>query len=294
MTVSSTSSADAGEESAQIGLAAAYEGLTHGRVSEIDSVLSDLDRRLQQQPDDGYAHFYAAAFRLWKLSEDSNSLGGLLGALRLPDETIAHFERAQQLMPDDFRVPGFFGLTQLSIGTLTSDEASTQRGLRTLDRAIELYPAYGYFLRATATSGRAKDDPLFATTIGDMERMAEACLLQKGGEQVAYLYPDATDSVPHPRVCSNAGIVPHVWEGTFISFGDIALKSGVAAARVRALYRTAQASPAYATWPFARMLEQRIQDVETNAALYADTNPFNDPPVWAASGHICVGCHQER
>jgi len=197
----------------------------------------------------------------------------VLATLSLPDETIAHFGRAQELMPDDFRVPGFFGLAQLSIGTLTGDEASTQRGLRTLDRAIALYPAYGYFLRATATSGRAKDDRLFATTLGDMERMAEACLLQKGSDQVAYLYPDASDAVPHPRVCSNAGIVPHVWEGTFISFGDMALRSGAAAARVRALYRTAQVSPVYATWPFAPMLEQRIQDVETNAALYADTKP---------------------
>lgn len=284
--------ADAREAPSRVGVTAAYAVLTRGEVSAADAVLGDLDERVRAQPTDGYATFYSAAFRLWKLAEGTNSLGDLLSAVSIPEEMIARFERAEELMPNDFRVPGFFGLVLLDAGILSGDQTMIGRGQRTLERAIAMNPAYGYFLRATATSGLATDDPLYATTIGDMEALAKACRWPPGDDQVTYRYPGPGDDLGS-RVCSNEGIVPHVWEGTLISFGDVALKSGWAPARVRAIYRSVQASPSYAAWPFAELLERRLREVETNAAAFSDANPFNDPVVWGSQGHICAGCHQK-
>jgi hypothetical protein len=72
------------------------------------------------------------------------------------------------------------------------------------------------------------------------------------------------------------------------------LKAGGDAERARALYRSAQTSPTYDSWPFASLLEERIATAEARRAQYADPNPLNDPPVWALDGHICRGCHQQR
>ena len=88
--------------------------------------------------------------------------------------------------------------------------------------------------------------------------------------------------------------MPHAWEGYFAGFGDIALKAGLGAERARAIYRSAQNSPAYATWPFKELLEKRIANADRLAAAYGDANPLNDPAVWALEGNICLECHQEK
>jgi hypothetical protein len=123
-----------------------------------------------------------------------------------------------------------------------------------------------------------------------------------GVEKDCHVQVDANGTYQYPtdkrtdrsRICANEGIVPHSWEGYFANFGDIALKSGLGAERARAIYRSAQTSPTYATWPFKEVLEKRIADADKAAAAYADADPLNNPTVWALDGNICLGCHQEK
>ena len=292
--VSPAADVDAGGVVAADSIAQAYAALTRGDPSTIDATLEALDRALAARPDGGFENFYAGTFRIWKLSEGSLGLGDILRTPNLADETLDRLGRARMLMPDDFRVPGFLGLAQVNAGNLSSDDAMLQKGLATLDQAIAQFPAYGHYLRAMSTSGLAKDSALFRGAVDDMAALTKACVLTESDGEVAYVYPSGPTAAPSPHVCLNDGIVPHVWEGIFITFGDLALKSGASPARVRALYRSAQTSPTYASWPFAKLLEQRLARVDSDVKLYADDNPLNDPEIWATEGHICTGCHKAR
>jgi hypothetical protein len=80
----------------------------------------------------------------------------------------------------------------------------------------------------------------------------------------------------------------------FITFGDFVLRSGQTPDQARAIYRSAMNSPTFAEWPFASELQARIDQADQRAALYADDDPSNDPPLWPSSGHLCVGCHQRQ
>jgi hypothetical protein len=263
-------------------LSDAYAALTRGDRSNIGSVIAAIDQQSAAQPDNAYAVFYAGAFRLWGLSEltDPTTAPGVLDNL----------ERAHAMLPSDFRVTGFYGMSQVVVGGL-GDAQLQQDGLQTLAKAVEQESTYGHFLRATAVSTLDPSDPLFQMALSDMQAMGPDCKVQIDANGT-YHYPTDMQTV-RSRICTNDGIVPHAWEGYFASFGDIALKSGMDAEHARAIYRSAQTAPTYGEWPFKQVLEQRIADAEQAAAAYADANPLNDPTVWALSGNICVGCHQK-
>ena len=272
----------------------AYAAITRGDKTALDSVLVALDAAHKAHPDDGQLAFYAGTMRLWKLSELALGVADLLRTPSLPDEILSRLEQARALIPNDFRVPGFLGLAQVNAGLLVSNQPLIDKGLATLDQAIAQFPAYGHFLRAASTAGMAKDDPLFSQALDDLVALTRECLYEEGDAETAYVYPREPSQAPIPQVCLDDGIVPHVWEGIFMLYGDMALKAGWSTPRVRALYRSAQTAPNYKSWPFAPSLEQRIAQGAENARLFADQNPLNDPGLWVTSGHICTGCHQEH
>lgn len=275
-------------------MSAAYAAMTRGDKTALDGALVALDAAQKAHPDDGHLALYAGTMRLWKMSEGALGVADLLRSPSLPDQIVSQLERARALIPNDFRVPGFLGLAQVNMGLLTSNQPLLDEGLATLDQAIVQFPAYGHFLRAASTSGLAKDDPLFSQALTDLVALTKECRFDEGNAETAFVYPSDPSQTPSPHVCLDDGIVPHVWEGIFILFGDLALKAGWDTPRALAIYRSAQTAPAYKTWPFAGVLEQRIAQAAENARLFADQNPLNDPGLWVTSGHICTGCHQEH
>lgn len=258
----------------------AYAALTRGDRSSLPSIVAAIDAQSAANPDDRYAVFYAGVFRLWGLAEG----GDITGA----PGVIDNLERAHELLPDDFRVTGFYGMSQVMFGSLTDPQA-LDTGLEVLALAVKQQSAYGHFLRATAVSGFPADDPNFKIALTDLLGFGQDCVMPDS--EGIYHYP-TNDEPSRSRVCNDESIVPHVWEGYFLTAGDIALKTGWDATKASALYRSVQTSPHYETWPFKAVLEQRIADAEANAAAYADGNPLNDPATWVLSGNICVGCHQ--
>ena len=82
----------------------------------------------------------------------------------------------------------------------------------------------------------------------------------------------ATETDPRlKRACSNSWIAPHNVQGFFLNMGDMIAKSGdpVLARRV---FARAKEAEAYATWPYAAMLEERI------------ATPSRTSPAFAADG----------
>ena len=252
----------------------AYDALTRADYSNIQGIIAGIDRYRDANPDNAYGYLYAGIFRLWAAADSGGA--GLLAAPDIVTGTIENLSRAHEMLPNDFRASGFLGVSQVLFGQLAA-------GLETLQESVDQFPEYGHFLRGYGTGSLASTDPNFKKYgVNDMVADVGACMLETDASG-AWVYPKEGHPKYGQRVCTNAGIVPHVWEGWFMTFGDLAVKAGWSKERVSAVYRTAQNSPVYDQWPFKRDLEQRIANV-------MDGNPVNDA---AVVGRICSSCHQK-
>ena len=77
-----------------------------------------------------------------------------------------------------------------------------------------------------------------------------------------------------------------------LNLGNGLVKAGqVEAAKV--IYADAQYADNYATWPYRDVLEAiAASDLDARAALYADADPSNDPPL-SVPNRSCVYCHAQ-
>jgi len=267
----------------------AFGALSRRSVNDVRSSVVELDRATAIDPKDGYAMFYSGALRLMLLAQTS-TLRDVIELPSLISEVLTRLEKAHELLPDDFRVTSFLALSQTMAGGLLGDPKQLDEGLRVFELGLEQHKPYGHFLRALALAPQPRDDPKFELAVSDMLAVATECGYPDGDATARYSYPSDPSNSVSPHVCLNEGFVPHVWEGVFLAYGDIALKAGWKAEDARALYRSAQSAPGYDTWPFADVLEARIDDADNRAKRHQDRNPFNDPELWGTQ--ICAGCHQ--
>lgn len=268
----------------------AYDVLSAGRVGELRQVLSELDSAAETR-DDGYANFYAGAFGIWAIGS-SSTVNDVFALPSLIQDSLKRLERGHQLLPNDFRATSFLALGQLFIGNAFGDQALITAGQRTFEQGFAQMPAYAHYLRACSLSGTNRQSDLFKMSLDDMRGLMKECAYPAGDGPYSYRYPSDPQAAPHPSICLNEGMVPHVWEGVFTTYGDLMVKAGDVAAG-RALYQSVQTAPHYADWPYRSALEERLQNASTRAAQHADRNPLNDPVLWTLGPLICVGCHQK-
>jgi hypothetical protein len=94
------------------------------------------------------------------------------------------------------------------------------------------------------------------------------------------------------RVCWDDDIAPHNLEGFLLFFGDLLVKQGnVDVARVA--YNDVLKVRQYPSWPYQSLVQDRLStDLNAKAALYADADPSNDPPLGAnGQNRGCAYCH---
>jgi hypothetical protein len=229
--------------------------------------------------------------RFWQLGEEIDLPTNPADALQVTRTTIDRFREAQSLLPNDDRAPAFGGLGKVIIGNILGDADMRTEGLSDIDEGIRIFPAYSHFLRALASAQAPADSEDFAAVLPHMQAVLDTCGMKKdaaGNEQ--YLKGPLPGAL---RPCNDDGIVPHVWEGFFINYGDLLLKAGKGADEARSAYERAKLAPRFDKWPFATALQDRIDHADDRAALYADGDASNDPKLWLQDGHICTGCHQD-
>jgi hypothetical protein len=75
-----------------------------------------------------------------------------------------------------------------------------------------------------------------------------------------------------------------------LNLGNGLVKAGdIDAARI--IYANAKYSKTYTSWPYRQVLEAiAASDLNARAALYADADPSNDPPL-GVPNRGCVYCH---
>lgn len=268
----------------------AYAALTSGATDQVPAVIDALDALVAAQPNDQQALFYSGVMRLWVLGDGLTPGMTLAQTFDTSTTALSRLDQAHALAPDDDLALGFDGLANVFIGRRLNDSTKVDSGLAELDEGVARLPAYTHFLRALAAAN-AQD---FATAVSHMYETLAACNVPPdAGPAFAYA---AGPQDPAHVACNDEGIVPHVFEGFCITFGDFLLRSGAGAEAARAAYRSAKSSPSYAQWPFAPELETRIAQADERAAAYADGGAADDggPPLWPSSGHLCTGCHQQH
>jgi hypothetical protein len=291
----SSSSTGSGSESgspADDAVLRAYEALTAGDRDKATRVIADLDDAVAKDPSYGRATFYSAIMRFWRFGDQIALPSTANDVLAEATTMIDRFRKAQALLPDDDRAPAFGGLAKVIIGNISSDAAMRSEGMSDIDHGIEIFPSYSHFLRALASAESPPSSDDFKAVMPEMQAVVDTCGIRPNAAgDYAYLEGPLPSAL---RVCNDDGIVPHVWEGFLINYGDLLLKAGKGADAARAAYEGAKLAPRFAQWPFASALQDRIDHVGDRAALYADADAANDPALWMQAGHICTGCHQDQ
>jgi hypothetical protein len=270
----------------------AYAALTAGKSDDVADVVASVDAQATKDPGDGRAMFYSAIMRLWEFGERVGLPSDALGVLDESKAMLERFAQARTLLPMDQRVAGFQGLANVEVGRTLGDGDMISEGMTHLDEDIAIFPAYAHFLRALASVDTPANSDDFASVIPNLEAVVQTC-----GSDASATGELAYDPGPLPsalRVCNDEGIVPHVWEGFLVEYGDALLKAGQGADAARAKYRSAMNAPRFDEWPYASELQDRIDHADQRAGLYADGDPGNDPTLWNQEGHICRGCHQDH
>lgn len=269
----------------------AYAALVAADHDALPGVIAALDDAIALDPTDGASAFYAGTMRLWRLTRlRADPAGNAVEMAFDAQATLALLESAHALRPASEHAAAFLGVAQVTVGAVVGDQARVERGRAVLEAAVPLHPAYVSGVRAIALGALPRDHPAFPEAIVGMNATLAACGLEGTGEHgLTFAYPGGAQPSAR-RVCNDEGIVAHVWEGIFLTFGDIVVKHGDAA-RARELYANARSAPDFDTWTLRDLLDQRIAQAGERAALYLDEDPSNDPRTWMEEERICTGCH---
>jgi hypothetical protein len=271
-----------------------YEALVAADHAALPRLVPSMDALFERSPEDGVVAFYTGIVHLWNLTRARQDPDRDLLSMALESDTaIASFERAVALRPKSEHAAAFLGAALLAAGDYIGNEVQIEEGRRVLDGAVPLNPAYVNGVRGIGLGALPRSHPLFAEAEGALFAVVEACGYESSGEDgVRFTYPEG--GLPSARrVCNDSGLVAHVWEGLFLTFGDVVVKQGDAA-RARVVYENARSSPAYDRWLLRDLLEERIAGADARAALYLDEDPANDPLTWMEEDQVCVGCHASR
>ncbi len=181
------------------------------------------------------------------------------------------------------------------LGAFLSDAGFDKvTGSALVDTAAKYAPQVGLFQKMHIRRFAAADDSTTAISVDWGFKWWEYCL----GAPIDRNNPDFTGKVQPPTegpkgFCWGSARVPHGFEGSWMIFGDLLVKSGNLVAARRA-YLNAQLGVNYSRWKYKPELEQRLaSDLLARYATYASHDPAN----WATIGnpaHGCTQCHASK
>jgi hypothetical protein len=279
---------------------AIYHGNDYNAIPEIQSELQGaLDR------DPGNATLYAllGATHFWHFGEYTRDPKATPASLQQDiSSAVQLFENAlnidyyrQHLIGyvNDDHLPGYLGITMAHAGQLSNNANLMAKADQVLDYAVYQFPEFNNFNRWAAHNTDPKDSETYKKALDSLWQAIDACVggvIDRTNPDVRqYLYLQTP--VGRKKACWSQGtIAPHSFEGLVLNLANGLVKAGqVDAARI--MYGNAKYADNYATWPYREVLESiAASDLDARAALYADTNPMNDPPL-GVPNRGCVYCH---
>jgi hypothetical protein len=265
-----------------------------GAYDAIAPALEALTAAYLETPTDAVTAAHIAWLHNWRMAERA----------RLPsvpatitDDTLLarrYFEEAVRLDPSDPRTQGFLAGHTLIEGTLHQDERMVRRGYFMLLDAIDAWPEFNLFTAGYVMSRLPPASSRFQEGLEWEWRNLDVCV----GGAIDRANPDysqylALETKEGPkRVCWNSWIAPHNLEGFFLNLGDMLVKAGDWRTG-RKVYGNAKLVRDHGTWPFAAVLERRIEQAPENVAAFNQAPGAPARPIMIESAFACVACHQK-
>jgi hypothetical protein len=184
-------------------------------------------------------------------------------------------------------------ITTVHAGQMSNDPNLIAQGERTLDYAVYQFPEFNNFNRWAAHNTDPKDSASYKKALDSLWQGLDACVgggIDRANPDVGP-YLTLQTSVGRKKSCWPDGdLAPHSFEGYMLNLGNGLVKAGqIDAARI--VYANARYAKNYAAWPYRQVLETvAASDLNARAALYADADPSNDPPM-GAPNRACAYCH---
>jgi len=194
---------------------------------------------------------------------------------------------------NDDHLPGYLGITTVHAGQLNGDASLIAKGDQMLDFAVYQFPEFNNFNRWAAHNTDQKDSASYKKALDSLWQALDACV----GGTVDRTNPDLNQylylqtAVGRKKACWSEGtIAPYSFEGFMFNLANGLVKAGqVETAKV--MYANARLADNYSTWPYRQSLEEvATSDLYARAALYADSDPSNDPPL-GVPNRGCSYCH---
>ena len=279
---------------------AAYHGNDYAAIPQVQT---ELEQALENDSDNPTLYAILGATHFWHIGEAARDRNPQDPALAgdMP-EAVSNFSKALDLdyyskhpigYINDDHLPGYRGITTVHLGQMTNDPALTAKGDQTLNFAAYEFPEFNNFNRWAAHNTEAKDSPAYQGALDSLWQGIDACIGGTLDRQNPDLKPylHLFTSVGRKRACWWDGeIAPYSFEGYMLNLGNGLVKAGqVQAARV--VYHNAHYAANYNSWPYRNVLEAvEASDLNARAALYADQDSQNDPPL-GVPNRGCSYCH---
>lgn len=267
-----------------------HEG-SYGKLSETTKLLTAA---YLENPNDPQLAAHLGFVHIWKLTERAREK-------KVPptitDEIILaknYFKDATLLNPNDARTQGFLGDSMLVSGTIAKNQREEVRGYFQLKRAIALWPEFNYFTAGYVMSSLPPESSSFKEGVEWQWKTLDLCIKghldRKNPDYRPYMALEIRQGPK--RACWNSWIAPHNFEGFFLNMGDMLVKQGDWQTGVK-IYKNAQLSKTYSTWPYRRMLEDHIRFAKENVVHFNQNKKTTSAHrILFNSGNGCAACHQ--
>jgi tetratricopeptide (TPR) repeat protein len=236
------------------------------------------------------AHAY-----LWRVAERGR--GHAPRTQALPTLILAQrfFEEAYRLSPGDGRIIGWLGSVRLPLARILRDKRLTEQAEVTLHTAVKRYPRFNDFTSAYSFANWPAGSKQYSRALRKMAATLAICPNQSVGEKGGKGFGDEIKMAPKVKAaCGNTAQAPYNIEGFLMSYGDMLVKAEKYATAV-AIYKKAEVSPGYATWPYKGTLQSRLKRVYgilDNPGK--DGAPARNFPMIAGSKYTCAACHAKH
>lgn len=279
-----------------------YHGNDYAAIPEVEEQLEDA---IQKDPNDPTLPALLGAAHFWHIGEAARDPNRQDPALaRDMSEAVSDFGKALDLdyytpQPigyiNDDHLPGYLGITTVHLGQMTRNPGLIANGDQMLDFAAYQFPEFNNFNRWAAHLTDSKNTASYNQALSSLWQGIDSCI----GTRIDRTNPDLTPwlhlftAVGRKKACWWGGeIAPYSFEGYLLNLGNGLVKAGqIDAARV--IYKDAALAGNYQTWPYRNVLEAiAASDLNARAALYADADPTNDPPL-GVPNRSCSYCHAQ-
>ena len=280
--VDAQASADAVKAEARL-----FEAMNKDNFAAAGDIIGELNDLRDRDPTNYRNTFIFGAANFWWIAEARRPDAGvdplLIISVAIPN-ILSSFPDVVQNDPKG--APGASAL----LGAFLSDAGFDRKtGSALIDSAAKYAPHVGLFQQMWIRRFAAADDSTTAQSVAYGFKWWEWCL----GASIDRNNPDFTGKVKPPTdgpygFCWGSARVPHGYEGSWLIFGDLLVKSGNLKAARRA-YENATLGVNYSRWKHKSDLEQRLaSDLMQRYATYGSSDPAN----WAPIGNTTYGCTQ--